>query len=449
MKREELIIFTHKKRFLLKGVLSAILLVFASFYGMAQPSNDDCANAVDLCLGQVVSGTTTAATLEQCSGSDPDGCADDNFPCFVPSATVWYKFTTTANGTVTVNFSNIVIAPGANLGNTLNAVIVQSSNPCEGGNYTEVSNCQNNGMIGFSLNSIGALTANTTYYIQVNGAMVGPGVTSPAQADFDIEVTGPGVAVQPLSIDPISAANTTICQGDGETINVGLNNCVGTPEFEWYFNSGLVYTAPDFSTSILNASGDLYLEVTCGPEACPQTVTSNTIQFDVTPIEVDAGPDLLLELGQTVTLEGSGIGTPVWTPSTDLSATNTFTPIANPEETTTYFLTVTNGNCQLTDEMVVELKRDIIIPTGFSPNGDNRNDIWEITNINQYLNSQIVIYDRAGQVVFRTIGYNNLTNNWDGTYNGRPVPPSTYFYFIDLRTDDDDDVYRGPLTIIR
>jgi gliding motility-associated-like protein len=40
-----------------------------------------------------------------------------------------------------------------------------------------------------------------------------------------------------------------------------------------------------------------------------------------------------------------------------------------------------------------------------------------------------MIFDRWGQVVFRSIGY---PQPWDGTREGTPVPAGTYYYTIEL-----------------
>jgi len=97
----------------------------------------------------------------------------------------------------------------------------------------------------------------------------------------------------------------------------------------------------------------------------------------------------------------------------------------------------------------VKIKELITIPSGFTPNGDQVNDVWEIVNISQYPNSHVVIYDRAGQIVFKTTGYNILNNYWDGTNGGKELPVSTYFYVIDLRNGSDDSIFKGPVTFIR
>lgn len=430
----------------LKIFLGFLFITLAYFDGFSQPANDDCVDAVELCVGQIISGSTLGATIEQCIPINANGCADDNIPCFVPAGSVWYKFlTNSAGGNVDVNFTNLFINnTNPNAGNSLSAVIVQSTNPCEGGNYTEVSNCEINGMGAFALNSL-PLLPNTTYYIQVNGTAAGPGITEPAEVFFDISISGLGVNISPVKVN-ISATTTQFCQGENHAIDISLTNCNGISEFEWFYNGVSIYNGADFTTDILSEPGYLYLSVICGSENCPHTDESDSIFYDITPIFVDAGPDKLIQLGGSTLIDGDGVGDPVWTPSTTLNNPNILTPIANPEITTTYFLTVTNGACSVIDEMTVEVASDVIIPSAFTPNDDGVNDFFEVVYINQYVDNQVIIYDRSGQIVFKTTGY---SNDWDGTYKDKPLPSSTYFYFIDLRTGDENDIYKGSISIVR
>ncbi len=418
----------------------------------AQPENDDCENAIELCDKILLSGTTIGATTEECFNTNPNGCADDNGGnglCYVPAATVWYKFTTNSTGgNVMVDFTNLNINPDPTMGRKLEAVIIQSDVPCEGGNYSYVSLCFNNGLADFSMTNTSVLTPNTTYYIQVNGSGVGPNVTQPAQIDFDITISGSAVQVQPVSVS-ISAENTDLCQYDQVPVDFEITNCLGTPKTEWFFNGSLSGSDPVFQTSSLTESGYLYLQVSCGTEGCPNITNSDSILFNITQIEADAGEDKLIESNGAVMIEGSGVGIASWTPTDNLINSNTFTPTSSAEITTQYTLTVTNGDCELSDQMTVRLKDPIDIMTAFTPNNDGRNDFWDIKFLEQYPNNQVIVYDRSGQVVYKTVGYNNGSTAWDGTYKGRPVPPSTYFYFVDLRDGSKNSVFRGPVTIIR
>jgi large repetitive protein len=80
----------------------------------------------------------------------------------------------------------------------------------------------------------------------------------------------------------------------------------------------------------------------------------------------------------------------------------------------------------------------VVIPEGFSPNGDGINDDLEIKGITAYKDNNVTIFNRWGNVVYEGAGYNNSTVKWDGTNTGKlssgsgPVPEGTYFYIIDL-----------------
>jgi gliding motility-associated-like protein len=72
------------------------------------------------------------------------------------------------------------------------------------------------------------------------------------------------------------------------------------------------------------------------------------------------------------------------------------------------------------------------VPSVITPNGDNVNDAFIVPclfDTNQYPNSQVLIFNRWGDEVFRSaVPY---LNNWQGTFNGQELPHGTYFYVVD------------------
>jgi gliding motility-associated-like protein len=84
------------------------------------------------------------------------------------------------------------------------------------------------------------------------------------------------------------------------------------------------------------------------------------------------------------------------------------------------------------------------IPNAFSPNGDGINDTWIITNLVDYQNNTVEIFNRYGQRVFYSLGY---AVPWNGTYNGNPVPTGVYYYIIDLKNGFGK--LTGSITVIR
>src|SRR5690554_6363319 len=97
---------------------------------------------------------------------------------------------------------------------------------------------------------------------------------------------------------------------------------------------------------------------------------------------VDAGPDFTIQNGQSVQLQGQTTETDItWTHSYNMSDPNAISPVVKPNETTTYFLTVDNGTCSISDEVIVFVEEALEIPNTFSPNGDGINDTWDILGI--------------------------------------------------------------------
>lgn len=95
---------------------------------------------------------------------------------------------------------------------------------------------------------------------------------------------------------------------------------------------------------------------------------------------------------------------------------------------------------------------DIIIPDGFSPNGDNINDDFFIRNLRElYPNFKLQIYNRYGNILYK--GDAN-TPDWDGTSSqgrelGRGVlPVGVYFYILELK-DTNNKTIQGRVYLSR
>lgn len=88
---------------------------------------------------------------------------------------------------------------------------------------------------------------------------------------------------------------------------------------------------------------------------------------------------------------------------------------------------------------------DPIFPTVITPNGDGENDLFEIYNLEKlYPGCHIVIFNRAGSVVFESDGY---AEPWDGTYKGEKLPMGAYYYRLDLN-DGSGKSFDGSISII-
>ncbi|MER2999000.1 PKD domain-containing protein [Pontibacter populi] len=168
------------------------------------------------------------------------------------------------------------------------------------------------------------------------------------------------------------------------------------------------------------------------------------ILFSPYPL-VEAGRGAIIIEGETITLEGSGEGTLVWSSPQSLDNANIAQPKASPIVTTTYTLTATSPQgCVSTDEVTITVLRRLRIPNGISPNGDGINDVWLIDGSYDYPDMTVTVFNRWGNQVYTSRGYGNP---WDGTRDGSPLPDGAYYYIID--TNKGRKAFTGSITILR
>lgn len=287
------------------------------------------------------------------------------------------------------------------------------------------------------------ITQNTLYLVIVqNGSFCL--VDTSAQASFTIN---------PLTVagSISSMGPTTVCYAaNSNTINLtgNVGNVLG-----WIssVNNGTTWSSISNTTNTLITSnltqttlfGAVVQSANCSID------TTNKITINIFPQNaVNAGLDTIISQGQATTLNGSGSGAPLWLPSTGLDNPGVFKPNATPVVSTNYILTVTDVNSCINSDTVLitvlPITFDGSITSVFTPNGDGINDNWYIENIKYYPENEVTIYNIYGNSVYNKKGYNN---DWQGTYNGAPLPDGTYFYIIKIGSSN--EVLKGSLDILK
>lgn len=89
----------------------------------------------------------------------------------------------------------------------------------------------------------------------------------------------------------------------------------------------------------------------------------------------------------------------------------------------------------------------LYLPTAFSPNGDNVNDMFQIFADCKHLDAfNFKIYNRWSELVFES---DDVLKGWDGTYKGQDIPLDTYTWYLEFITNDIKQVKKGIVTVIR
>jgi gliding motility-associated-like protein len=287
------------------------------------------------------------------------------------------------------------------------------------------------------------ITQNTLYWAIVqNGSFCL--IDTSSQANF---------IINPLTVagSISSVGSTTVCYyTNSDTLNLSGNvgNILG-----WIssISNGASWNNISNTTNTLISTG---LTQTTVYRAIIQSAncaidTTNYLKINVLPqYAVNAGSDVIISQGQSASLNGSGSGVPLWLPSSGLDNHGIFNPVATPVVSTNYILTVIDMNsCINSDTVLVTvlpITFDGLISSVFTPNGDGINDNWHIENIKYYPENEVTVYNIYGNSVYNKKGYNN---DWQGTYNGAPLPDGTYFYVI--KPDNSGSVLKGSLDILK
>jgi gliding motility-associated-like protein len=130
-----------------------------------------------------------------------------------------------------------------------------------------------------------------------------------------------------------------------------------------------------------------------------------------------------------------------WSPSEGLSDPSSSMPIVTTARDLSYRLTATDSNgCKVIETIEVRICSKVLIPDAFSPNQDGINEIWELRGINYYPDAEVNIFNRWGNLIFHSKGY-------DKPFDGASHSSGVYYYKIKL--DNVLPLQTGALILIR
>ncbi len=253
---------------------------------------------------------------------------------------------------------------------------------------------------------------------------------------------------KPIALFDVNTKN--LCQGEDNVftdMSTAPNSTIKSRL--WIFGDGTTSSATNPVKRYNNPGIYTVKLVVINNENCISDTFPQTITVYLQPV-VDAGPSFVVAQGtvvrfQPVVNDSSATTSFLWTPATGLSSPTALRPVLTATQDQTYTLTATGeGNCTASDILTVKILRPVKIPNAFSPNGDGTNDTWEIENLSDYTGVTVEVYNRYGQLLYTSLGYNTP---WDGTTKGRPLPVATYYYIIQLKNGFKP--LSGSITIIR
>ncbi|MEY5000310.1 MAG: hypothetical protein RLZZ211_346, partial [Bacteroidota bacterium] len=252
-----------------------------------------------------------------------------------------------------------------------------------------------------------------------------------------------GIAPQITAPGNVSVASNMNCEASGVFIGTatGSDNC----DFTITNNAPSIFPlgATTVTWTITDASGNTATAtqtVTVLDEEAPYV---NLVDATLT-LDLNGSAVLNFGLVDVNSSDNCGINTITFSQSTfgcsDVGVTPVVVTVVDNSGNTTIaniMVTVVGSGIDIdfdgTDDSCDDFidTNAIVIPSGFSPNGDSYNDVFEILGLDNYDTKILTVYNRNGGLVYQNDSYDNT---WDGTLQntGDPVPDATYYYLLEL-----------------
>ena len=248
--------------------------------------------------------------------------------------------------------------------------------------------------------------------------------------------------LSPLVAD--AGVDVEICRYDSIQIGAGL---IEGQTYVWTASAGLNGTLSP--NPIASPSTTTTYTLTASGSGCAAVTDEVTIIVHQLPI-ANAGLDDTITVGSSTQLIATGGVQYTWMPPYGLSNTGVFNPIANPDTSTRYIVTVIDiYGCVNSDTMMVKvIAPSFWIATAFSPDNNGHNDVLYVRGegINNF---EFTVFDRWGEQLFYT---KDLKTGWNGTKQGTGLgmPEGAYVYFVKGKLSNGDPVTaKGLVNLIR
>lgn len=319
----------------------------------------------------------------------------------------------------------------------------------------------------------------TPLFTQVPGICAGASFTLPSTSNNGINGTWtPAINNQTTTTYTFTPTAGQCSNPTTMTVNVNsiptapivsspINKCFGDPSIvlsatgtglQWYSSANGGTGSSNAPTANTSTPGNTTYYVTQSVGGC-ESNPRTPIVVSVSQPRIDAGAPINVFPGSStpVTAIFTGINSTLasvlWAPAGECNPDNQLATVITPVATSgqvTYQITVTdNSGCSATDNLSVNIVNQCInVRNAFSPNGDGINDQWVVYDNNSCLkNVTVNVFNRYGNKVYQNTNY---SNNWGGTYNGKPIPDGTYYAVIDFTLVNGKKITtRTDVTVVR
>ncbi len=465
----------------MRALISAICLIFLTYFSASAQNSPDCRTAIPVCADAPIMGVTDGSG--DIDDFDPEvitqtGCLEKGSvsSANIENNTGWFVFRAGTDGQIGFDIEALPVNPGGPITAEWDFALYGPFDETTGQNYCTIigdgsaqpirCNYEYNdtGFTGIGVNPVdgreGApfvkssqntydewlnVTAGEIYYLYINNYNTN---FDDEPESFILTFTGSSVdenqdtALDCTLRDEFLGLDIVACEGDPDIVLSALNSPVG-PNIA---NITWEYDADDdgtYETVLATGPGQTELTVS-SPNSGRYRVTiestfGNTITDDIL-ITFYGVPELdevriiddLVNSTQTdpynIEIVPVGDGDYEYAINGGEFQDDPFFYDV-PPGLNTVVINDKNG-CGTTEPIEFLV---VGFPKFFTPNGDFVHDTWQVLGIEELDSPVVYIFDRFGKLLKQL----EPNNGWDGTFNGRDMPSSDYWFRLDYNRDDE------------
>ena len=465
----------------MRALFSAICVFFLTFFAASAQNSPDCRTAIPVCADAPILGTTDGGG--DIDDFDPEvitqtGCLEKGSvsSANIENNTGWFVFRAGTDGQIGFDIEALPVNPGGPITAEWDFALygpfdeTSSENYCTiiGDGTAQPIRCNyeynDTGFTGIGVNPVdgrvGApfvkasqntydewldVTAGEIYYLYINNYNTN---FDDEPESFMLTFTGSSVdenqdtALDCTLRDQFLGFDIVACEGDPDIVLSALNSPVGPniANITWELDADDDGT---YETVLATGAGQTELTVS-SPNSGRYRVTiestfGNTITDDIL-ITFYGTPELdevriiddLVNSDQTdpynIEIVPVGDGNYEYAINGGEFQDDPFFYDV-PPGTNTVIINDKNG-CGTTEPIEFLV---VGFPKFFTPNGDSSHDLWNVEGIEELTNPVVYIFDRYGKLLKQL----DVNTGWDGTFNGRDMPSSDYWFRLDYDRDDE------------
>ena len=258
----------------------------------------------------------------------------------------------------------------------------------------------------------------------------------------------------------IIISDSVICEGTTAMLEASELN--SNYNYDWYFSTDVSYRGSEVTNgadeeriSDANESGFYTLIVTPKQANCPVTAITSLLVRELPTSGIQSDTIVCFEemKGGPMVLDASPMSSSRFPSYTFLWNNGDSTKAINITAKGNYSVVITDDEgCSGEGEVLIseDCMPNVWVATGFTPNGDSKNETWGIEG-RGISSMEVLVFNRWGEQIWRGT---STSDKWDGRFGANAVPQDVYVWvlqysFFDVLNNEQTKKQTGTVAVVR